>query len=137
MGAGRKRALFHRETEGIRVTARPSYIAAQSRPALGHYVFAYRIRLENVGSEACRLLSRRWLIHDAVGEDTEVEGDGVVGEQPHLAPGAVYEYQSFCVLKGGRGWMEGAYRFVRPDGGAFDAVIPRFELDADGVSREA
>lgn len=134
MTTGRKRTLFHKETEGLRVTAKPRYIADQSRPAMAHYVFAYRIRLENVGTEACRLLSRRWLIHDAVGEDTEVEGDGVVGEQPHLEPGAVYEYQSFCVLKGGRGWMEGTYRFERPDGSEFDAVIPRFELNAGGVS---
>ncbi len=110
-------------------------MAEQSRPALGHFVFAYQIRIENVGEHPARLVSRRWLIHDAVGEDTEVEGEGVVGEQPLVAPGGVYEYQSFCVLKTPRGWMEGHYHFSRPDGAGFDALIPRFELDADGVSR--
>lgn len=122
-------------TDGVRITARPRYVPEQSRPALGHFVFAYRIRIENVGEYSARLVSRRWLIHDSVGEDTEVEGEGVVGEQPLLAPGGVYEYQSFCVLKSPRGWMEGHYRFSRPDGAGFDAAIPRFELDADGVAR--
>ena len=129
------RPLYHRVTEGVRIIARPRFIADQSRPALGHYVFGYRIRLENVGNRPARLLSRRWLIHDAVGEDTEIEGEGVVGEQPLLAPGGVYEYQSFCVLKASRGWMEGSYRFERPDGDTFDAAIPRFELDADEATK--
>ena len=128
-------AWYHRMTEGVRITVRPRYVADQSRPSLGHYVFAYHVRLENVGDRPARLMSRRWLIHDAVGDDTEVEGDGVVGEQPLVAPGGVYEYRSFCVLKGPRGWMAGWYRFERPDGSVFNAEIPRFELDADEVRR--
>lgn len=129
------RQLFHRITEGMRVTADPRFIAEQSRPAAGHYVFAYRIRLENVADRPARLLTRRWLIHDEVGEDTEVEGEGVVGEQPSIAPGGVYEYQSYCVLRSPRGWMEGQYRFVRPDGTGFEAAIPRFALDAEREQR--
>ena len=131
------RPLYHRVTEGVRITARPRFVAEQSQPALGHFVFAYRIRLENVGDRPARLLSRRWLIHDTVGEDTQVAGEGVVGEQPLLAPGGVYEYQSFCVLRTPQGWMEGCYHFVRPDGEGFDALIPRFGLDANGVGRSA
>ena len=128
-----KRPFFYRETEGIRVSVRPAYLPQHSRQAEGQYVFAYAVRIENVGPQAARLLSRHWLIHDSIGEVTEVQGDGVVGEQPLLAPGRVHEYQSFCVLKSPSGWMEGEYHFVRHDGSTFDAVIPRFDLVVDGT----
>jgi ApaG protein len=124
------RAFFYRETDGIRITVRPVYLPDQSSAARRHFLFAYFVRIENVGAEAARLLTRRWLIHDSAGEDTEVEGEGVVGEQPLLAPGTVHEYQSFCVLRSRAGWMEGHYAFVRDDKSSFRALIPRFELDA-------
>lgn len=123
--------FFYRETAGVRVTVRPSYLRDQSRPAAGQYVFAYHIRLENVGAVAAQLLTRRWTITDSTGEVTEVEGQGVVGEQPVLYPGRVHEYRSFCVLKSGRGYMEGRYGFVRANGDLFDVAVPRFTLDAD------
>jgi ApaG protein len=126
----RARPFYHRETEGIRVTVRPLYVREHSRPHHGHYVFAYFVRLENVGSVTAQLVTRRWHIHDEAGKDSVVEGDGVIGEQPTLARGAVHEYQSFCILTGPLGWMEGHYHFVRADGSAFDAIIPRFVLDA-------
>jgi ApaG protein len=125
------RPFFHRQTEGIRVTVRPAYLRDQSRPGAAQYVFAYHVRIENVGEQSAQLLTRRWEIHDESGEDTEVEGEGVVGEQPVIAPGRVHEYRSFCVLKSPRGWMEGRYRFVRADGSRFEALIPRFQLAAD------
>jgi ApaG protein len=128
--------FFYRETEGIRVTVRPSYLPRHSREEQDQYVFAYFVRIENVGPAPVQLLSRRWLIHDSVGEVTEVRGDGVVGEQPHVGTGEVHEYQSFCVLKSPSGWMEGQYTFVRDDGTRFDAEIPRFELAADGTRRQ-
>jgi ApaG protein len=120
--------FYHRESSGIRITVRPVYLRDQSEPGAKHYVFAYHVRIENVGSEPAQLLSRRWLIHDSIGEDTEVEGDGVVGEQPNIDPGEVHEYQSFCILKSGEGFMEGHYNFVRPDSTTFRAQIPRFLL---------
>lgn len=123
--------FFYRLSEGIRVTVRPAYIAEQSAPGQGQFVFAYFVRIENVGDQAAQLLARRWLIHDSIGEDTEVVGDGVVGAQPLLVPGGVHEYQSFCVLKSPAGYMEGEYRFVRADGARFAAQIPRFTLEAD------
>lgn len=126
-----RRPLFYRETDGIRITVRPEFLADQSRPSQRHFVFAYHVRIENVGQQAAQLLARRWLIHDSAGRDTEVEGEGVVGEQPVVAPGKVHEYQSFCVLQSGSGHMEGTYRFVRADGTTFDAMIPRFILDAE------
>ena len=122
--------FFYRETAGVRVTVRPTFLRDQSRPGSGQYVFAYHIRLENVGEIAAQLLSRRWTITDSTGEVTEVEGEGVVGEQPVLHPGRVHEYRSFCVLKSAHGHMEGQYRFVRADGDLFDVAVPRFTLDA-------
>ena len=123
--------LFYKITNSIRVTVRPVYLPEQSVPEQKQFVFAYVVRLENVGTQSAQLLSRRWRIHDSIGEDTAVEGDGVVGEQPLLVPGGVHEYQSFCVLKSATGFMEGEYRLIRADSTRFDAVIPRFDLSAD------
>lgn len=127
--------FYYRVTEGIRITVRPSFLASQSRPALGHFVFGYAIRIENVSAVPARLMTRMWRIHDSVGlgEDHEVRGDGVVGEQPRLEVGAVHEYQSYCILKSPSGFMEGHYGFVRDDGSRFQALIPRFTLDAAGT----
>jgi ApaG protein len=124
------RIFFYRESNGIRITVRPSFLSGQSRPDQQHFVFAYAVRIENVGQQAAQLLARHWLIHDSVGLDTEVRGDGVVGEQPMIAPGRIHEYQSFCVLKSATGHMEGEYYFLRADGSNFAARIPRFALDA-------
>ena len=122
------RPFYHRESEGIRITVRPLFVPEQSDPVHRRFVFAYFIRLENVSKVTAQLLTRRWLIHDDAGEETEVIGDGVVGLQPTLQAGGVHEYNSFCVLKGASGWMEGHYHFVRPDGTTFDSQIPRFPL---------
>lgn len=128
--------MFYKLTNGIRITVRPWYLAAQSQPALGRFVFGYHIRIENVGQGPAQLLTRYWLIKDSNGEETIVEGEGVVGEQPVIAPFRSHEYQSYCVLKSPSGSMEGRYTFVRSDASRFEAEIPRFELDAAG-SRES
>jgi ApaG protein len=122
--------LFHRVTEGIRVTATPFYLRARSDPGAPRYVFTYRIRIENVGDGTATLRWRHWYIHDAAAGDSEVQGEGVVGEEPTLAPGEVHEYESFCVLQGPEGHMEGYYVMERPDGSSFRVVIPRFLLRA-------
>ena len=126
-----RNSFFYRITSGIRITVRPTYLRDRSNPLIGQFVFAYHIRIENVGPQAAQLRTRRWLIHDEAAGDTVVEGEGVVGEQPHLMPGQTHEYRSFCVLKAPSGWMEGAYRFVRDDGTSFQAFIPRFTLAAE------
>jgi ApaG protein len=125
--------FFYQETQGIRISVRPLYLEEQSQPILRRYVFAYFIRIENVSLHTVQLLTRHWYIHDSIGEDTEVAGDGVVGQQPTLHPGDVHEYQSFCILKSPNGSMEGSYQFVRTDSSTFDAAIPRFLLAAGGV----
>ena len=122
--------FYYRVTDGIRITVRPVYLPERSNPLKQQYVFAYFVRIENVGDVTGQLRSRRWLIHDSIGEETAVEGEGVVGEQPVLAKGQVHEYQSFCVLKSASGYMEGEYIFHRPDGSTLSAEIPRFHLEA-------
>lgn len=117
-------------TDGIRVTVHPRFSLAQSDPGEGEFVFSYHIVMENIGDTAAQLLFRHWHIHDAGGEDQEVDGDGVVGQQPTLTPGETHEYQSFCVLTSPVGFMEGWYTFVRPDGTKFRVAIPRFQLEA-------
>jgi ApaG protein len=112
----------------IRVTVHPVFLAGHSDPAEPRYVFAYRIRIENRGDDAAQLVWRHWFIHDPVGGDQEVEGEGVVGEQPRLAPGDAHEYESFCVLRAPVGHMEGYYEFRRDDASTFRAPIPRFPL---------
>src|SRR4029434_10301552 len=87
--------FFYQETQGIRISVRPLYLEEQSQPILHRYVFAYFIRIENVSQRTVQLLSRHCYIHDSIGEDSEVAGDGVVGQQPTLQPGDVHEYQSF------------------------------------------
>ena len=120
--------LPYHTTAGIKVSAQPFYLAEQSDPDDARYVFAYRMRIENVGDQPAQLIWRHWFIHDPVAGSTEIEGEGVVGEQPMLGPGEVHEYQSFCVLQGPGGHMEGFYEFARPDGSRFRAAIPRFML---------
>ncbi len=123
--------FFYRETSGIRITVRPTYVGEQSVPDAGRFVFAYAVRIENVGDSSAQLLTRRWQIHDSIGEELEVAGDGVIGQQPTLHPGTIHEYSSFCILKGPSGFMEGSYHFLRDDGTGFDAIVPRFEFTTD------
>ena len=117
-------------TDQMRVTVRPEYAAPHSDPRAWRYVFVYHVRIENVGLETAQLFWRHWRIHDPVAGDHEVEGEGVIGESPTLSPGQVHEYQSFCVLRGPSGHMEGSYEFRREDGSVFRAPIPRFLLQA-------
>jgi ApaG protein len=122
--------FFYRETHGIRITVHPLFLSDQSDPESHRFVFAYFVRIENIGAMGAQLLKRRWRIHDSIGQDSEVHGDGVVGQQPLIPPGGIHEYQSFCVLQSPNGHMEGEYYFQREDGTTFDAGIPRFILDA-------
>ena len=104
------------------------YLDDESEPDKGRYVFAYTIHIRNNGRAAARLVSRRWLISDANGKVQQVEGDGVVGEQPWLRPGDGFEYTSGAVLETSVGTMQGSYTMVADDGTRFDAPIPAFTL---------
>lgn len=117
-------------TDAVRVTVASVYLAAESDPAALRYVFPYFVRIVNTGVETVQLFWRQWRIHDPVGGSLEVEGEGVVGESPVLAPGEAHEYQSFCILRSPTGHMDGFYHFRRADGSVFRAPIPRFQLQA-------
>ncbi|MEL6610778.1 MAG: Co2+/Mg2+ efflux protein ApaG [Bacteroidota bacterium] len=117
-------------TEGITIAVRPVYLDGESEALGGRFVFAYFVRIENDAHGEVQLLRRHWIITDSTGKRTEVEGEGVVGEQPVLAPGDVHEYQSFCVLETFTGTMEGSYLMQRENGERFRAQIPRFHLAA-------
>ncbi|MBL9024117.1 MAG: Co2+/Mg2+ efflux protein ApaG [Myxococcales bacterium] len=115
-------------TEGIRVSVKSEYVAAQSVPRSKRYVFAYTVKIENEGTSVAQLRTRHWIITDGNGKVEEVRGPGVVGQQPTLKPGEHFEYTSGCVLETPRGTMRGSYQMRRGDGSEFDATIAPFDL---------
>ncbi len=115
-------------TEGIRITVKPSYWPERSTPQSQQFAFMYTVEITNVGSEPAQLRRRHWLITDANGRVEEVKGEGVVGKQPHLAPGERFEYTSWAMLRTSFGTMRGSYFMVRPDGREFEARIAEFAL---------
>ena len=115
-------------TRGIRVQVRSVFVPERSSPREQHYFFAYHVRISNEGAETAQLLSRHWIITNADGEVQEVRGPGVIGETPVLAPGAAFEYTSYCPLKTNVGTMQGSYTMTTLDGGTFDAQIAPFTL---------
>ena len=117
----------------IVVTVTPEYAPEHSDPEQGRFVFIYYIRIQNKGEQAVQLVSRHWLITDAKGKVEEVRGDGVVGEQPVLAPGDEHDYNSFCVLETNVGCMQGSYVMLGEDGRYFDSPIPAFTLAVPGA----
>src|SRR5210317_805950 len=117
----------------IRINVNTSYIDDQSEPDADRYVFAYTITISNVGAVPATLLSRHWVITDANGKVQEVNGDGVVGEQPHLNPGERFRYSSGAVLETPVGAMQGMYRMETDTGASFDAPIAAFTLAVPGL----
>jgi ApaG protein len=117
----------------IRVETQAVYLPHQSDPAANRYVFAYTINISNTGQQPAQLLTRYWLITDADGNKQEVQGDGVVGEQPKIEPGATHTYSSGTVIETPVGTMEGRYGMVDAAGSHFDAAIPVFRLAVPGV----
>ncbi|MCR6633163.1 MAG: Co2+/Mg2+ efflux protein ApaG [Magnetospirillum sp.] len=122
--------MYTETTRGITVTVQPVYLEDQSSPAEGHYVWAYRVRIDNNGDETVQLKRRHWKITDALGRMQEVEGAGVVGEQPVLQPGQSYEYTSGTPLPTPSGIMMGTYQMESDEGETFDVSIPAFSLDS-------
>jgi len=127
---------YAKETRGINVRVAAFYLEDQSEPDEGRYVWAYRVALENHGRDTVQLMRRTWHITDARGRTEHVHGDGVVGEQPVLAPGEAFEYVSGTPLQTPSGFMAGQYHMVvQRSGETFDVAIPSFSLDsphADG-----
>lgn len=117
-------------TEDVRISVRPIYLDGQSDSMAHKFVFAYFVRIENLGTDTVQLLRRHWFINHAGGRIEEVEGEGVVGKQPIIPAGKVHEYNSFCILETFEGSMEGTYLIQRSNGEMFHAAIPRFRLIA-------
>ena len=115
-------------TQGIRVRVQSVYLPEQSSPTDERFVFAYTITISNESTYTAQLRTRHWIITDGRGGVEEVQGDGVVGEQPRLTPGQSFQYTSGCVLTTSVGTMHGTYRMWRDDGTYFDAVIAPFSL---------
>ena len=118
-------------TDGVKVSVETIYQPEYSNPANDHFMFAYKINIENVGSYAVQLMRRHWEIFDSNGSKREVEGEGVVGQQPVIEPGKSHEYVSGCNLKTDMGSMKGEYQMLRLlDDVLFDVAIPEFYLIA-------
>ena len=121
-------------TRGVKVEVESEYIAERSDPERNVYFFAYHIRITNQGDDTVQLISRHWIITNAEGKTEEVQGPGVVGEQPTLEPGEAFEYSSFCPLNTSTGTMHGTYQMVTDDGENFDATIAPFTLAHENIT---
>jgi ApaG protein len=126
---------YEAETEGILVRVRPSYLAGQSDPEGGRWVWAYQVEIVNLSGVPVQLVARRWVITDALGHVEEVRGAGVVGEQPTIQPGDSYSYASGCPLGTASGSMVGGYSMTDDAGRMFEVAIPAFSLDVPGDRR--
>ena len=125
---------FAETTGPVTVRVSVSYLPEQSHPALGRWFWAYHVRIENHGDVAAQLISRHWRISDGRGQISEVEGEGVVGEQPLIAPGGAYDYFSGCPLPTPEGSMVGSYTMELGDGSQMLIAIPHFPLVAPATA---
>jgi ApaG protein len=117
-------------TNDIQVEVMSRHAPENSRPEFDEWVFQYTVRITNRGSDTVQLLSRHWIITDALDHVEEVRGPGVVGEQPTLGPGESFKYSSWCPLRTPTGVMRGTYTMAHSDGRHFDIEIAPFALKA-------
>ncbi len=116
-------------THGIKISVETKFQSEHSDAEHRHFLFSYRISIENKSDYTVQLLSRHWDIFDSNSEHSEVDGEGVVGEQPVLEPGEIFEYESACGLTTDIGKMRGSYLMERKiDKSQFYVTIPEFEL---------
>ncbi|HRO02084.1 MAG TPA: Co2+/Mg2+ efflux protein ApaG [Terricaulis sp.] len=130
--------MYEQETSGLLVRVEPQFLPEESAPDEGRYVWAYTIEIENRGDGAVQLISRFWRITDENGLTQEVEGPGVIGQQPVIGPGESFRYTSAAPLAAPSGMMVGAYSMRRVENGeAFDIAVPLFALDSPHDKRKA
>ena len=116
-------------TNGITITVETQYLPQHSDPKEGKFVFGYHITIENGSDHTIQLLRRHWFIYDGCGEIREVEGEGVIGQQPVLEPGQYHQYASYCDLKTDIGKMRGTFLMTRRnDQVFFDVPVPEFKM---------
>jgi ApaG protein len=122
--------MYEKTTRSITVFVEPQFLENQSKPDEGQFVWSYTIVVRNTGQETVKLLTRHWIITDAIGGKQDVRGDGVIGEQPVLKPGTQFQYTSGCPLNTSSGVMEGSYGMINEKGEHFEIAIPAFSLDS-------
>jgi ApaG protein len=127
--------MYRAVTRQIEVTVEPNFRPERSSVDKGQYFWAYTIVITNSGSETVQLRTRHWIITDATGRRQEVRGEGVVGEQPVLAPGERFEYTSGVPLPTASGFMTGRYQMVNESGLHFEVDVPTFSLDSPDNKR--
>jgi ApaG protein len=128
--------VYRAVTRNIEVTVTPRFIPERSSPQNGYFFWAYTINIANLGEETVQLKTRHWRIVDAAGRQQEVNGPGVVGEEPLLKPGESFEYTSGVPLPTPSGFMHGTYGMVLTDDRApFEIEIPAFSLDSSDAGR--
>ncbi|MGJ4927295.1 Co2+/Mg2+ efflux protein ApaG [Bradyrhizobium sp. HKCCYLS2038] len=128
--------MYRAVTRHIEVTVEPNFLPEKSSVADGRWFWSYTIVITNTGKETVQLRSRHWIITDGAGRQQEVRGEGVVGEQPVLAPGERFEYTSGVPLTTASGFMSGSYQMQSASGEQFDIAVPAFSLDSpDGGKR--
>ncbi|MCC7259874.1 MAG: Co2+/Mg2+ efflux protein ApaG [Alphaproteobacteria bacterium] len=122
--------MYSKTTNDIKIDVQPTYLESESAPSGSHYVWAYHVRIENLGDDTVQLLNRHWRITDSMGRTIEVKGPGVIGEQPVLHPGEKFEYTSGTPLHTPSGIMVGQYEMMSKSGESFQVDIPLFSLDS-------
>jgi ApaG protein len=127
--------VYEARTGDILVRVAPTYLPEDSNPDAGRWIWAYTIEIENHGADTVTLVSRHWIITDALNRVEEVQGQGVVGEQPVLGPREAFRYASGCPLGTPSGAMRGTYQMVTAKGDAFAVEIPAFSLHLPGARR--
>ena len=122
--------MYRAVTRQIEVTVEPNFLPERSVVDRGQYFWSYTITITNFGSETVQLKRRHWIITDANGRQQEIRGDGVIGEQPVLAPGERHKYTSGVPLTTASGFMTGRYQMVSESGEQFEIEVPTFSLDS-------
>jgi len=125
--------MSEKQKHDIRIQVETAYIQDQSIPEENRYVFAYTITIKNEGGISARLMNRHWIITDANNKVQEVRGEGVVGEQPNLTPGDIFQYTSAAMIETPVGCMQGSYQMITENGVEFDAEIPAFNLSTPHI----
>lgn len=128
--------MYSSTTRNVTVSVEPTYLRQESSPEQHIYVWSYKVRIENNGAEEMQLKTRYWRITDAYGRVQEVHGAGVVGEQPVLKPGTIYEYTSGTPLSTPNGIMTGSYAMQLADGTLMDVAIPAFSLHTPEMAKK-
>jgi ApaG protein len=128
--------VYRATTEGIRVHVRNRYEPEFSKPLEQRYIFSYKVTIENRSHFGIKIIKRKWHIVDSIGHVRDVEGSGIVGVQPEILPGRIFEYDSACDLKSALGTMSGVYEVKhrsRTETRTIEVAIPTFQLEVPWI----